>query len=268
MSLRPDFAEHYGPWALVTGAAQGIGAAYATRLHALDMPVVLVDVQAQQLEATAERLRASGSAEVRTVVADLADAQQVHTALDAVDDLEIGLLVANAGIGLVGRWLDVPVARKVDQVAINCTSVVILADRLTRRMVARKRGGVIIMSSGSADGGSSYIASYAATKAFDRVLAEGLWAELNPHGVDVTAVMPGATDTPGFAAALPPGLKPTRMMEPGDPALVVEAALEGLGTKLNVRPGGPVARIVGSAISRVLPRKVMIRMSDKAVRAL
>ena len=268
MALRSDFAQHYGPWALITGAAQGIGAAYAERLHGMGMSVVLVDVLHEQLEATATALRAKGGAEVRTHVADLADAAQVHGVLTAVADIEIGLLVANAGIGLVGRWLDVPIERKQAQIAINCTSVVILAHGLTPQMVQRKRGGLIIMSSGSADAGSSYIATYAATKAFDRVLAEGLWAELHPHGIDVTAVMPGATATPGFAAALPPGLAPTKVMQPGPPSGVVDAALEGLGKKLNVRPGGVVVSLIGSAMSRVLPRKVMIGMGNKAVRAM
>ncbi|MDO8363036.1 MAG: SDR family NAD(P)-dependent oxidoreductase [Actinomycetota bacterium] len=268
MTLRTDFAQHYGPWALVTGAAQGIGAAYAQRLHSMGMPLVLVDVLAEQLETTAQQLRSSGSAEVRTLVTDLSDAAQVHDAVAAVADLEIGLLVANAGIGLVGRWLDVPIERKQAQIAINCTSVVILADGLTRKMVERKRGGVIIMSSGSADAGSSYIATYAATKAFDRVFAEGLWAELSPHGIDVTAVMPGATATPGFAAALPAGLQPTKVMQPGAPSGVVDAALNGLGRKLNVRPGGVLVRLMGSAMSRVLPRKVMIGLGDKAVRGM
>lgn len=269
MALRPDFARQYGPWALVTGAAQGIGAAYAERLHALGMPLVLVDNQADLLAETAARLRAGADpAEVREVVADLADAAQVHAALDGVADLEIGLLVANAGIGLVGRWLDVPVERKVAQVAINCTSVVILADRLSRPMVDRRRGGIVIMSSGSAEAGSSYIASYAATKAFDRVLAEGLWAELKPHGIDVTAVMPGAVRTPGFAASLPVGLEPTKLMQPSEPSVIVDAALEGLGSRLNVRPGGFVARTIGAGIARVLPRKVMIGLGDRAVRQM
>lgn len=268
-AIRADFVERYGLWGLVTGAAQGIGAAYADRLHTMGMPLVLVDVATELLEAKAAMLRtARPHTEVRTVVADLADPVQVHATIDAVADLEIGLLVANAGIGGVGLWLDVPIETKVAQIAINCTAVLILADRLTRLMAERRRGGVIVMASGSADMGSSYIATYAATKAFDRVLAEALWAELSPYGIDVTAVMPGATKTPGFDAALPAGKGPTRLMTPGDPAAVVQAALAGLGRSLNVRPGGAMARVVGAAITRVIPRATMLRLGDRAVRAL
>ena len=136
-------------------------------------------------------------------------------------------------------------------------------------MVARGRGGVIIMASGSAEMGASYIATYAATKAFDRVFAEGLWSELSPHGIDVTTVMPGAVNTPGFRASLPPGQEPTRLMQPVDPFVVVDAALAGLGRQINVRPNaGPVANVLMGLMLWLLPRKRFLRMGDKAVRAM
>jgi short-subunit dehydrogenase len=143
----------------------------------------------------------------------------------------------------------------------------VLADRLTPPMVARRRGGVIVMASGSADMGSSFIATYAATKAFDRVLAEGLWAELSPYGIDVTTVLPGATDTKGFRASLPPGVRPIGMMTPGSPYDVVDAALAGLGRKVNVRPGsGRLGPVIG-AVTKLVPRTIMLRLADRAVRA-
>src|ERR1700728_2525666 len=99
MPIRADFSRRYGEWALITGAAQGIGAAYAARLTDLGMPVVLLDVQAELLESQAATLRAAApGVEVRTLTTDLADPSALHAALDTVDDLEIGLLVANAGI--------------------------------------------------------------------------------------------------------------------------------------------------------------------------
>jgi short-subunit dehydrogenase len=265
MALRPDFATRYGTWALVTGAAQGIGFAYCQRLAELGMPVVMLDVQAELLAEKADRLRAVG-AEVRVLTCDLSDVAAVNAAVNSVADLEIGLLVANAGIGAVGRWLEVPQETKVAQVAVNCTSVVVLADRLTPLMVARKRGGVIVMASGSAEMGSSFIATYAATKAFDRVLAEGLWLALAPHGVDVTTGMPGAVDTEGFHESLPQGMGPTRLMNPVPPSTIVEAALAGLGAKVNVRPQGKLGPVVG-AVMKLVPRTVMMRMGEKAVKA-
>jgi short-subunit dehydrogenase len=266
VTLRPDFARHYGTWALVTGAARGIGAAYSERLAQLGMPLVMVDVAAELLEERAAAIRAASPAvDIRTVVVDLNDPDAVLAMVDSLAELEIGLLVANAGIGAVGRWLEVPLETKLSQVGINCASLVILADRLTPPMVQRRRGGVIVMSSGSAEAGSSFIVTYAATKAFDRVFAEGLMLELSPYGIDVTAVMPGSVRTPGFAESLPPGVAPTRLMQPVEPEVIVDAALEGLGKRINVKPGGAFASVFG-VVTALIPRKTMLKIGDKAVR--
>jgi short-subunit dehydrogenase len=263
-----DFQARYGPWALVTGAAQGIGAAYTERLARLGLSVVLVDRQAELLQEQATRVRSlRPGVQTREIVADLIDQTQVHRVVDDVADLEIGLLVANAANGKVGRWLEQPLEVKLNEIAVNCAAVMIMADRLTRLMAQRRRGGVIIMSSGSAAMGCSMIASYAATKAYDRVLAESLWVELAPYGIDVTTVMPGATATPGFAASLPAGVAPTKMMQPGSPSDVVDAAIEGLGTRINVFPGGRRSSVILGLLTKFVPRKTMIRLGDRAVRA-
>jgi uncharacterized protein len=264
MSIRPDFAKRYGPWTLVSGAAQGIGAAYAERLAELGMPVVLMDRETDLLEARAARVRAKG-VDARAVTCDLADASALLAALDDLADLEIGLLVANAGIGAVGPWLDVPLETKLTQVALNCASLVVLAHRLTPLMVQRRRGGVVVMASGAADSGSSFIATYAATKAFDRVFAEGLWLELRPYGIDVIAVMPGAVDTPGLAATHP---KMPGNSRPMAPRVVVDLALENLGSRINVRPGATGLIGVAAAALRVLPRERMLNLADKSVRSM
>jgi short-subunit dehydrogenase len=268
MTLRPDFATRYGTWALVTGAAQGIGAAYGERLAGLGLSVVLLDIEAELLEQQADRVRAlSPGVQVRTLLTDLSDQGALEAAIASVDDLEIGLLVANAGIGAVGRWLEVPLETKLRQVAVNCSSVVILADRLTPKMVERRRGGVIVMASGSAQAGSSFIVTYAASKAFDRVFAEGLWLELSRYGIDVTTVLPGAVDTPGFRDTVPAGHEPTRLMTPVEPMSIVDAALAGLGRQVNVTPGPRIAGLLAPLMS-LIPRQAMLRLGDRAVRQL
>jgi short-subunit dehydrogenase len=269
MSPRPDFSQRYGKWAIISGAAEGIGAGYAARLAAMKMPLILLDINTERLEETAAALRRDHAVEVRSVTVNLSDAVALNAAIDAIADLEIGLLVANAGIGAVGRWLEVPLEVKMKQIAINCTSTLILAHRLTPAMVQRRRGGVIIMASGSAEMGCSFIVTYAATKAFDRVFAEGLWAELSPYGVDVTTVMPGAVNTPGFRASLPPGRGPTRLMQPIDPLVVVDAALEGLGKTINVRPNvGSFGGVIMRLMMLLMPRQRFIKLGNDAVREM
>ena len=270
MSIDQEFATRYGQWALITGGAQGIGAGYAERLSSIGMPLILFDIDEGELEKTAAALRDKRpEGEVKTVAVNLANAEALNAAIDSVAHLEIGLLVANAGLGAVGRWLEVPLDVKTNQIAVNCTSTLILAHRLTPAMVERRRGGVIIMASGSAEMGCSFIVTYAATKAFDRVFAEGLWAELHPYGVDVTTVMPGAVNTPGFRASLPAGHGPTRLMQPVDPAVVVDAALDGLGKTINVRPGaGWLTNALMKLMLTLMPRKRFLLLGDKAVREM
>jgi short-subunit dehydrogenase len=136
-------------------------------------------------------------------------------------------------------------------------------------MVQRRRGGVIIMASGSAEMGCSFIVTYAATKAFDRVFAEGLWAELGPHGIDVTTVMPGAVNTPGFRASLPSGRGPIRVMQPVAPLVVVDAALDGLGKKINVKPTvGSFGGALMAFMMWCMPRRRFIKLGDSAVRKM
>lgn len=263
------YKQRYGDWALITGAAEGIGACYCDRLGAMGMSLILFDINATALTQTANTLRNKyPSITVREAVVDLADSDAVNRAIDAVNDVDIGLLIANAGIGAVGRWLEVPLATKMTQIAVNCTSTLILAHRLTPAMVERRRGGIIIMASGSAEMGSSFIVTYAATKAFDRVFAEGLWAELSPYGIDVTTVMPGAVNTPGFRDSLPTGQQPTKLMQPVDPATVVDAALRGLGKDINVKPssGSGISLLIMRLMLLFIPRKRFIQLGNKAVR--
>lgn len=264
-----NYKQRYGEWALVTGAAEGIGATYCDRLGGMGMSLILFDINADALQQTEQKLSDKyPHISIRARVLDLADSDAVNQAIDEIAHIDVGLLVANAGIGAVGRWLEVPLATKMTQIAVNCTSTLILAHRLTPAMVERRRGGIIIMASGSAEMGSSFIVTYAATKAFDRVFAEGLWAELSPYGIDVTTVMPGAVNTPGFRDSIPTGLQPTKLMQPVDPAVVVDAALAGLGKEINVRPSmgkGPTSVIV-KLMLLFMPRKRFLQMGNKAVR--
>lgn len=266
-----NYPARYGEWALVTGAAQGIGACYCDRLAAMGMSLVMFDNNPEALEATTQQLSNQyPNVNIKPCVVDLGNAEDVHRALNELEDIEIGLLVANAGLGAVGKWLEVPLDTKINQIAVNCTSTLILCHRLTPGMVARQRGGIIIMSSGSAEMGSSFIVTYAATKAFDRVFAEGLWAELSPYGIDVTTVMPGAVDTPGFRDSLPKGHQPTRLMQPVEPAVIVDAALQGLGKDINVKPslGNGFASMLMKLMLLFMPRKRFLSLGNKAVREM
>jgi short-subunit dehydrogenase len=199
-----SFRERYGPWALVAGASDGIGECYARAIAEEGVNLLLVARREAQLARLAAELGTKHGVETRTLVADLTAPDLDAKIGVATRELEVGLLVYNAGaVHGAMAFHDFPVNHALGLVALNCTGPVLLAHRLGARMRARGRGGIVLMGSMICFAGSAYVATYSATKAFDRILAEGLWHELRPHGVDVLGAVAGATRTPSMLASNP-----------------------------------------------------------------
>jgi hypothetical protein len=252
------FAERYGPWALVAGASQGIGAAFAIELASRGLDLVVVARRAEPLAELAARL----STRTVTVAADLSTEDGLATVAEATDGREIGLVVANAAYSPIGPFLAADPARSLLALDLNCRAPLLLAHRYLPAMAGRRRGGLIIMSSLAGQQGSPGIAAYAATKAFGAVLAEGLWAELRGAGVDVLACVAGAVATPSLALA-----KPTRAPGTVAPEAVVHAALRALGRRPRTVPGA-VSRLSAAVMSRLLARRTAIHIIERASRDL
>ena len=255
---RTAFAARYGPRALVAGGAVGMGAEYCRQIAAAGIDLLILDRDEPALAATAAELRSAPDAvDVATAVIDLgqpADALLIAVR-GAVGEREIGLLVANAAWSPVGPFLDVDLAALLAAIDINCRAPVVLAHELGTRMVARGRGGIIIMSSLAAESGAAQVALYSATKAFDLVLAEGLWYELRDRGVDVVAIRPGSTRTPGWQSTQPPSGDLEGVMEPAD---VVRDALAALGTTPSLAAGA--ANRAAESMFRTMPRRQVIEL--------
>ena len=229
-----SFVERYGPWAAVTGAARGMGAAFAADLAGRGLAVLLIDRDEEPLTERARELEGAG-AEVRTLVVDLAAPDAADRVLDAVAAVDLGLFISNAAVPFVAPFLDQPLEHALVQLDVNCRVPLVLTRTLLPRLAQRGRGGFIFLSSGSALRGTALTAGYAATKAWNLILAESLWDELRGTGVDVMAVVPGPTRTPGFLSSAPqPGLVTENLMEPAD---VVREALDALGSAPSVIPG-------------------------------
>src|SRR6266478_3522133 len=177
----------YGEWALVTGASAGIGTAFTRELAAQSVNVVLVARRADRLEALAAELREKHGVKTRVVPAE--------RLLEWVRDLEIGILVNNAGFSMVGRFERVPREKILGMIRVNCLAVAGLTHAFLPAMQARRRGAVIIVSSVAGYQPLGFAATYGATKAFDLMLGEALWAENRSTGVDVLALSPGPVDT-------------------------------------------------------------------------
>jgi short-subunit dehydrogenase len=227
MSLPARFSDRYGPWALVAGASDGIGEAFAHRLAGAGINVVLVARRAAVLAKLADELGRGYGVDARCVVADLTSEAMMGEIRQATDDIEVGLLVYNAGAahGAV-HFLDRPAEAAIGMIALNCRGPVLLAHHFGKLMRERRRGGIMLLSSMAAMSGGSYIAVYNATKSFDMVLSEGLWHELNQVGVDAMCLVVGATLTPSMLASRETFRSYPNIMQPLD---VVDEGLEFLG---------------------------------------
>src|SRR5262249_2332566 len=152
--------------------------------------------------------------QVRKIPFDLAREDAAATLAAQTDDLEIGLLVYNAALSVIGPFLERPLEDHFAEIATNCRTPMSLAYSFGQQMRGRGHGGIILMSSVSSGQGSALIANYAATKAYNALLAEGLWEELRDQGIDVMACQAGAVSTQSFADSLPDNDVPTGAMTP------------------------------------------------------
>lgn len=223
-----DWARKYGPWAIVAGGSDGVGAAFARGIAARGVHVVLVARRAPVLEAFANELREEHSVEVSTVVLDLSAPGAMSDLARATEEFDVGLFVYNAGADdYSASFLDKGLDNHLGLIRRNCDSVVEAAYRFGGPMVERGRGGLVVITSGAAWAGGATLAAYGATKAFDLLLAEGLWAEWHGKGVDVLGLVLGATDTPSLRRLLE-AKGGGSYGELADPEAVAEEALEHL----------------------------------------
>jgi uncharacterized protein len=221
----------FGTTALVTGASDGIGRAFARELSVLGFDLIIVARRAEKLQELADELRAAHGTTSLVVPADLGMVDEVDRVLAEVARRDVGLFVAAAGFGTSGLLLEQPIAAELDMIDVNCRAVVAMTHAMGRQMAQRGSGGIVLMSSLLAFQGVPRSATYAATKAFIQSFAEGLRVELKPAGVDVIASAPGPIAS-GFArrANMTMGLA-----QP--PTAVARATLRALGRKTTVRPG-------------------------------
>jgi uncharacterized protein len=193
------FASKYGPWALVAGASDGVGAAFAAGLAERGVNVVLLARRQAALDQVAAAINSRSRVETRTLAIDLAEAGAASAIAAATSDLEIGFLAYCAGADPNFKpFLANPVDAAEAMVQRNCTVPMQLCHHFAPAMVERGSGGIVIFGSGAGLAGCTNMVAYGATKAFDMVFAEALWAELHDKGVDVLGLILGKTDTPAL----------------------------------------------------------------------
>lgn len=198
-----SFARRYGPWALVAGASEGVGAGFARAVAERGINVILLARRQRVLDEVAALIRADTGVEARPLAIDLADEDAMARIADATRGLEIGLVMYCAGADPnYTYFLDQSIETATNMVHRNCVVPLQMCHHFVPPMRKRGKGGVIVVGSGAGLMGAPYMVAYGATKAFDMVMAESLWAEVNRDGVDVLCLVLGLTDTPALRRLL------------------------------------------------------------------
>lgn len=257
-----DLIDRYGRWGIVAGASEGLGAAFARGLARRGMNVVLLARRADVLEALAEELRTEHGIEVRTAAVDLADPELATLLQRTTGTLEVGVAIYNAAHAPVGDFVERPIEDLMRVVDVNVRGPVSFARMFAPPMVVRRRGALVMVSSVAGFQGTPRLATYAASKAFATMLAEGLWGELRRHGVDVIAAVAGAIRTPGY-------FRTSRRDAPGtvDAETFAEKTISSLdrGPRIVV---GWINALAGWIVGRLLPRRIAVAIMGKTTRDL
>ena len=242
----------FGPTALITGASDGIDRAFAVQLAEQGFDLILVARRGDVLQEMALDLGTRFGGDVRVLAMDLSDPAAVPDLLSLTESTPVGLVVAAAGFGSIGPFLDQDMASEINMVDLNCRSVVELSYGFGQRMSASRRGGIVLFGSLVGFNGAPLSATYAATKGFVQSFAEGIAAEMRPNGLSVQSVAPGPVDT-GFAARA--GMQ---MGQAATPEMVARSALAALGRQTTLRPGF-LAKFLGWSLA-MLPRWGRVRV--------
>jgi short-subunit dehydrogenase len=256
------FKEKYGPYALIAGGSDGLGFAFSEAAARRGLNLVIIARGEERLKAAAERLREAYKIDVIPIAADMSDYENVKKLVEALE-VPIGLLIYNAAFAPIGLFEDVSEEQLALAAAVNVKTPLLLTRLLSAEMIRQKRGGIVLMSSLAGTQGSPKLAAYAATKSFNAVLAEGLWKELKPRGVDVLACCAGAILTPGYRQAE----KTKKAVGTLSAEKVAEKTLRALGRRPIIVPGA-VNKIGRFALMRLFSRKTAIKIMSKNTRGL
>ena len=249
------FKDKYGSYALVTGASSGIGAEMAVQLAQKGLNLVLVARRQDKLEQLRERIKRNANVTIRIIALDLLSNNFLETIKKTTDDLDIGLLVNNAGTMYIGNYLDCSLDRELQMINLNIKVPLVLTKHFAPKMVEKKKGGLIYTASMLGYMGTPYSSIYAGTKAFEIVKGEGLAYELKPYNIDVLTLNPGLTDTEMTANNDFSGM-PMKLMKPN---VVAKTAINALGKKVLVTPG-VMNNIMNWMSKRIMSRKMNTSM--------
>ncbi len=254
------FAQKYGSWAFVTGASSGIGREYALQLAAEGLNIAVLARRKERLEALVREIESKHKVKTRVVVADLTASDALDVIQAATSDIEIGLLVNNAGAGVPGVFLKQDVNSYTQTIQLNVTMPMQLSHHFGEQMRRRGKGGIIFTASIAGYTGSPYMANYGAAKSYMINFGMALHTELKASGVDVLVVSPGGTRTEMVE------MEGTKMSDAPMPWMdadkVAQVGIKNLGKKSAVIPGA-INNVMIFMMTRLMPRALTMKIFGK-----
>lgn len=253
-----------GRWALVTGASAGIGVALAKELASLGAHLLLTARRRDRLDELACNLRQAHGVQTEVFPADLArlSAPEEIRVFAQQKRIAVEILINNAGFGQYGELPEVDSQRLLDMVQVNCSAVVHLTRLFLPDMIERRRGDVLVLASTAAFQAVPYITTYAATKAFDLLFAEGLAEEMRPYGIRVCALCPGSTESEFHAVA---GQEQFTSKNQESAEKVARTGLEALAAGKGYVISG-LGNYLGAQSQRLVPRRLVTRIAANMFR--
>ncbi len=261
-----NLIQKYGETAMIAGASEGIGAAFATYLAAEGMDLVLIARRPQPLHQLADSLEISYKVNVTCISCDLSNIDATQQIQEALNGKEISMLIYNAALSYIGPFIKNSAENHSQIAQSNMMTPLNMLHVFGEKMIAKGQGAVILMSSLAGFQGSGYLSVYAATKAFNRVLAESLWYEWKNNGVDVLACCAGATSTLNFKNTNP---EKTSFFAPRvqTPEEVVKECFMKLGKQPSFITGRG-NRLASFIMQKIMPRKMAVTIMGDTTRKM
>ena len=252
--------KRFGGWALITGASSGIGREFARQIAASHINVVLVARREPLLREVGLACSQQFGVEHRIIAADLSEEGFIGKLSEATRDLDIGVVISNAGSANPGRFINKDHDELAMTLRLSALAHADIARHFGARLLERRRGGLVFVGAMGAPDGVPFMAHDGGAKAYVQSLALGLHGEFKPSGVHVTAVLPGPTDTPVLARF---GLDPKSMpIKPMQPSEVVKEGLKALSANRPMLVPGRMNRVMRATVPAALTRSIMVRMFE------
>lgn len=261
-----NLKQKYGTTAMVAGASEGIGAAFAASLAAEGIDLVLIARRKEPLELLSAKLKNEFKVNVTCISCDLSLPDAAQILEKSLNGVEINILVYNAALSAIGPFLENQAEYLSAAPRVNMITPLNMVYLIGEKMIKKEKGAIILMTSMAGFQGSGYLSLYAATKAFNRILGESLWYEWKNSGVDIIACCAGATATPGYINTRP---EKTSFFTPRvlDPAEIPNECFRKLGKQPSWITGRS-NRIASFIMQKILPRKMAINIMGDTTRKM